>query len=197
MPIHNDSRKAAYLAVFALFAVLAVPGLAETPGPGLVNGDFSQPWKTGWTAETRDLVGNHRVDNLPGGGVRVRKAMCGFARLEQDIRLDDINTEFSTKASFRATANRPGYHAYSALALGYLDKDGNLLGETRFYAISGQRGKPSNGSRHLVPVAPGKWAELSLNLRDELRTNLPDVVPAQVRGLRVLFEAFGSGTSVC
>lgn len=197
MPTYKNGRKAAYLAVFVLVAVLAAAGPAGASETGLVNGDFSQPWSTGWTEESRDFVGNHRFDNLPGRGARVRKTMCGFARLKQEIELDNTDIEFSSKLSFRATANRAGYHAYSALALGFLDKDGKVLGETRFYTISGRRGKPSTGSRHFVPVEPGKWIDLSLNLRQELRTHLPDVVPAQVAGLRVMLEAFGSDTAAC
>ncbi|UCG43455.1 MAG: hypothetical protein JSU73_02235 [candidate division WOR-3 bacterium] len=197
MPIHNDSRKAAYLAVFALVTVLSAPGLAETPGPGLVNGDFSAPWSTGWTSESRDFAGYHRFDNLPDGGVRVRKTMCGFARLAQEIELGNIDNEFSGKARFRALANRPGYHAYSALALGFLDEDGRLLGETRFYTISGQKGRPSTDLSHFVPVEPGNWVDLSLSIKEELRAHLTGVVPAKVKGLRVTLEAFGSGTATC
>ncbi len=197
MPTYKKGRKAAYLAVFVLVAVLTAVGPARASETGFVNGDFSKPWSTGWTPESRDFVGNHRFDNLPDGGVRVRKTMCGFARLVQDIELDDTDIEFSSKVSFRATANRFGFHAYSAFALGFLDKDGKVMGETRFYTISGQRGKPSTGSRHFVLVEPGKWIDLSLNLREELRTHLPDVILARVAGLRVILEAFGSDTAAC
>jgi hypothetical protein len=171
--------------------------ISRAESPGLVNGDFSQPLAAGWKAESQDFVGYHQVDNLKDGGVRVRKTMCGFARMKQDIELENTNTEFSTRANFTAMANRFGFHAYSALALGYLDKDGNVLGETRFYTISGQKGKPSSGSYRFVPVEPGKWMDLSLNIREEIRAHLPEVIPARVTGLRVTFEAFGSGTSSC
>ncbi len=175
----------------------AAPAL-PAPNPRLVNGDFSQPLATGWNKSAKDLVGSNTVAVLKDGGVKVQKTMCGHARIEQDVALPNLNTVFSARARFAVESTRPDYYAYSAVVLGYYDKSGKRLGETRWYSTTGAAPWQKSRTISLVPVARrGDWQDLSVNIGEELRHNLKGIVPGQVSSVRVTLESFGSGTGAC
>jgi len=188
---------------FALFAgaVLALAASAAA-GPAvsdtLVNGKFSSALTKGWQKEARDLVGYHNVALLKDGGVRVAKEMCGRVRLFQEVKLTDLNQEFKTRARFTARVTKPGYYAYSAVVLEFLDSAGVVLGETRFVQLAGSFPLKSSDRLHLVRLAKaGTWQDLSLNIGDELKTHLAAVSRSKVRRLRIALESFASGRDAC
>jgi hypothetical protein len=82
--------------------------------------------------------------------------------------------------------------------LGFLDSDGKQLGETRIYYAAGTTPLKASNTLHLIAVADtGKWQDYSLNLGEELSTNLKGVDAAKVKRLRVSLESFCSGKDAC
>jgi hypothetical protein len=177
---------------------VCVAAAPPAPNPALVNGDFSQPLTTGWTKSAKDLVGTNTVAIQKDGGVKVQKSMCGHARIEQDVVLPSLATVFSTRAKFSSEATRADYYAYSTLVLGYYDKAGTRLGETRWYSATGSVPWKASSTVHPIPVAKaGAWEDYSINVGEELRTFLKGIVPGKVASVRVTLESFGSGTEAC
>ncbi len=167
------------------------------PSSAVVNGDFAQPLDSGWTRTSRDLVGYHAFAPIKDGGMKVRKVQCGFARLTQDIPLATADVVLEVPVRLRASANVPGYHAYAALVVEYVDSQGTTLGETRYVTFSGRKPPAGTDVRHVVEVAPDGWQPVELDVAAELSDNLPGIPAADVAGLRIVFDAFGSGTTAC
>lgn len=124
--------------------------------------------------------------------------MCGQARLAQRVTLADLRQSLSTRLAIKAQANKPGYYSYAALVLTWLDAEGHPLGESRYYARSGQYSPRRDGTHHAVelPASDG-MRDLELDIASELRSNLTGLKPASVRGLEIAFESFASGQSAC
>ncbi|MBN2537116.1 hypothetical protein JXB37_02435 [candidate division WOR-3 bacterium] len=182
------------------FVFCAGPARADSPlpaNPELLNGDFTAGPDSGWTLARRDFAGSSEIKPLPDGGITARKVMCGYARLAQRVDLPDLRRLFTTSIRTRASVNSPGYHGYAALVLGWLDADGNLLGETRWYTRSGRYAPRANGNHRAteLPTSSG-WHDIELDIADELR-KFTGFTPASVRGMTIAYEAFGSGTSAC
>jgi hypothetical protein len=192
--------------LFALLLLAFVPaGLARAdepkaavPNDTLVNGLFNQPLATGWQQQVKDYVGGHEIRLLKDGGVKVRKEMCGRAAISQDVKLTVPDVSVSARTYFAAEATNMDYYSFSLLSIGYLDKAGKDLGETRIYASAGAVPWKNSATLHLIPVKEKrKWLDTELDITEELKANLKGVDPAKVKALRITFEAFGSGTSAC
>jgi hypothetical protein len=196
--------KSGHIAV-ALLIGLSICGpvahAAETAIPlneTLANGDFSKPLSQGWAITANDIVGEHDITATPESGAVLVKQMCGNATLAQDIKLKTTNLVFSTRARFSAQVTKPDYYATASVLLGFLDSDGKQLGETRIYSAAGTPPWKASNTLHVIAVADtGKWQDYSLNLGEELRTNLKGVDAAKVKRLRVSLESFCSGTDAC
>lgn len=196
------SKRKSLPALGLVLVVLACsgPARADSPlpaNPELLNGEFSADPDSGWTSYRRDFAGSSEIKPLPDGGIAVRKVMCGYARLVQRVELSDLDRVFTTSIRTRARVNSPGYHSYAALVLGWLDADGNHLGETRWYTRSGRYAPRVDGSHHAteLPASPG-WHDVELDIAGELR-GFAGFTPASVRGMTITYEAFASGTSAC
>jgi len=194
----QDYAPAVLLLAFLLTAC-GGSAVAEMPvRPELTNRDFAAPLDSGWHRQVRNFDGRGDVIALPEGGVTVSKTFCGWYRLSQAVVLDDFRQTFRTRARFAARSSRHDYFGRSGLTLGYLDADGGLLGETRWYLQAGGRPEENSPTRHSIRLTEaGQWLDLELDIADELRRNLSGVRPADVRALRITFEAFGSGTGGC
>jgi hypothetical protein len=179
-------------------AALAAPQSRIPVRDALANGEFRAPLDSGWTASNQNIVGSHSFRILKDGGARISKTMCGTASLSQVVRLPNPNFVFASRARFAAEVNKPDYGSHAAIVLGYQDKDGNPLGETRIVLAAGTGAPASTTTRHVIPVAKANaWADYSINLADELRANLKGIVPARVNRVLISYEAYGSGTSAC
>ena len=193
--------KTGHLALVLLVGLLSFGfGADETDiklNPTLVNGSFAKPLEQGWTTQADDIVGSHEFKATPENGLVVTKEMCGSATVVQDVSLKTTKVVFSARTRFAAQANKPDYYSSASILLGYLDKDENVLGETRIVAIAGGLPWQGSGTLHLLRAPLGEWYDTKLNLADELRENLPGVDPAEVKRLRVSLEALCSGTSAC
>jgi len=180
-------------------ATPAAPSQAAIPlHETLTNGDFSKPLAQGWATQTDDIIGEHSVTATQEKGAVVLKEMCGNATLVQDIKLTTTNLVFSTRAWFSCQATNPTYYATTSVLLGFLDADGKQLGKTRIYSAAGTPSWKTSNTLHLIAVADtGKWQDYSLNLGEELSTNLKGVDAAKVKRLRVSLESFCSGKDAC
>lgn len=164
----------------------------------LANGAFAAPLDSGWTRNFVNHAGSHAFRPLKDGGIKVTKTQCGTATLSQDVILPDTRFVFTTRAMLAAEANRANYNSFAAVVLGYQDKDGKSLGETRIIFTANAAAPPNTPTRHVIMVAKANsWTDYAINLTDELRTNLKGIVPARVRRLRISYEAYGSGTGAC
>lgn len=192
--VRTQSRPPAVWAGIGLVTL----ALAAVPANLIDNSDFSRPLNEGWQTGSQDYAGYHVIDTLPDGGVMVSKSMCGFARLYQELALPSLDQVLTARVRFGATVNTPGYYSHGALVLQYLDAEGQVLGETRYSYTAGSSGIASTDNRHVVAVnKSGAWLDQSLTLRQELAKHLPGVVAGDVTALRVVLEAFASGTSAC
>lgn len=195
--------KSGYIVVLLIGLSLCGPVAhgAETAIPlneTLVNGDFAKPLAQGWASQANDIIGEHSITATQGDGAVVVKEMCGNAALVQDVKLATTNLVFSTRARFTCQATNPTYYATASVLLGFLDSDGKLLGETRIYSAAGRPPWKASNTLHLVAVADtGKWQDYSLNLGEELGTNLKGVDAAKVKRLRISLESFCSGEDAC
>ena len=180
-------------------ATPAAPSQAAIPlNETLTNGDFSKPLAQGWATRADDLLGEHSVTATPENGAVVHKEMCGNATLVQDVKLTTTKLSFSTRARFSAQVTKPDYYATSSVMLGFLDSYGKQLGETRIYCAAATTPLIASSTLHLIAVADtGKWQDYSLNLGEELSTNLKGVDAAKVKRLRVSLESFCSGKDAC
>jgi len=164
----------------------------------LLNADFASSLDSGWTSSHVDYVGHSEIKPLPDGGAKVRKVYCGSATLTQAVALDDHRVEFTTSARLTAQANRYGYYSHAAIRLAYLDADGARLGETWLYTLAGKTNWKDGPTVHRIKVPQSSlFQDLELDVADELRSNLPGVKPADVRGIVITLEAFCSGRSAC
>jgi hypothetical protein len=196
--------KSGYVAAILLIGLSLcgpVAHAAETAIPlneTLANGDFLKPLSQGWATQAEDLLGEHSITATQENGAVVLKEMCGNATLVQDVKLKTTNLGFSTRARFSCQATKPDYYATASVLLGYLDSDGKQLGETRIYNAAGAPPWKASNTLHLIAVADtGKWQDYSLNLGQELRSNLKGVDATRVKCLRVSLESFCSGKDAC
>jgi len=164
----------------------------------LADGDFAKPLSQGWATQAEDIVGQHSITATPEKGAVVRKEMCGRAALVQDIKLSTTNLSFSTRARFSAQATKPDYYSTASVLLGFLDADGKKLGETRIYSAKGTPPWKASNTLHLIAATGAdRWQDYSLDLGQELRSNLKGVDASKVKRLRVSLESFCSGKDAC
>lgn len=196
--------KSGHIAALLLLGLGTCGPAARTAVPeiplneALANGDFSKPLSRGWAIIANDLAGDHDITTTPESDAVIVKQMCGNAALVQDVMLKSVDMVFSTRVRLRADATKPTYYSAASVLLGFLDSDGKQLGETRVYSAAGTPPWKASNTLHLVVVADtGKWQDYSLNLGEELSTNLKGVDAAKVKRLRVNLESFCSGKDAC
>ncbi|MEO0080510.1 MAG: hypothetical protein ABIK44_07540 [candidate division WOR-3 bacterium] len=182
-----------------LFCVPSTPpdGTPPPANDSLVNGGFTLPLTTGWHETAQDFDGSHEIVLLPDSGVRISKLFCGTAAIYQDVKLVDLNQQFATRCRFSATSNNPDYFSSAYLQLQFQDGAARILGETRFGWSTNNSELRSKPDLHVIPAVSDTWVDLSLNLADEVRANLPAVAPDSIKRVRIQLRAFGSGRSAC
>jgi len=196
--------KSGYIAALLLIGLSLcgpVAHAAETSIPlnhALANGDFSRPLTQGWATQAENVIGGHSITATKENGAVVRKELCGKATLVQDVLLKTTELRFSTRARFSCQATKPDYYSTASVLLGFLDGDGKQLSETRIYYAAGTPPWKASNTLHLIAVADtGKWQDYSLDLGQELRSNLKGVDATKVKRLRVSLESFCSGKDAC
>ncbi len=164
----------------------------------VVNGDFEQPLSVGWLFDTTG--GYITIDRYtyphpdPDYEAYVYKLYTGYASIYQIVNLPDLNLDFSFSARFRKKEGSSTCWPVSAVIIGYLDQNSNLLGETRVYYPSPYCNWQAGPTLHLVLVSDTFWNFYSFNIRQDIVQNLPGVDTARVRKAKVSLYAYNSGS---
>ncbi len=184
--------------ISALLLALALAASANL----LVNGDFEQPFSVGWRDTVSDFGGEYRIERsdtlgqpVPGHAARVYKFLAEFASLYQtvDVPGPDLSLEFD--ARFSIDGGSSTCWPVASLWVRYQNAFGAELGNTRFYRHSPYATWVRSDTVNLIEVTDnGVWRHYSLDIAQELATNLRGVNPAQVRKVTIDLFAYGSGT---
>jgi hypothetical protein len=182
----------------ALLLVTTVLGLAFGQNL-LVNGDFEQELAVGWVQDTggygyktfgRDTGYQpdpdfEALDSLYSGS--------GYGKLSQIVDVPGPALHLSFSASFGIGAGSSSCWPVAYVAVGYLDSDGNRLGETRFYYHNSYCTWASTGNLSLIEVTDSLWNQYELDVADELSMHLPGVNPGDVNKVEVALVDTTSG----
>jgi hypothetical protein len=186
---------------FGLATLALAVAPVTRPGPAvdsLQNSRLAANLAPAWTLTSEDLVGSGDIELLKDGGVHLTKEMCGHRTLTQNVNLTKTGLVFSTRAKFSAQATKPDYYSYAAAVLTYLDAAGKSLGSTTIGFATAAAGWKNSATAHYIKAAKqDTYADYSLNLSEELASNLKGIDPAKVKRLRVQFTAYCSGTDAC
>ena len=184
-----------YLLVLFAVAVLA-------SGQELVlNGDFENGLNS-WTIEFNNGEGAYEVSVCSSyhpdqkNAVRVYKYMRSFANLSQDVEIPDLGVEFSASAKLLATKGETsGHYSFAALRVVYISPRGGTLGQTMIMKHVGDHPPENTAWQHVYRVTSDDWESYRFVLEDELRNNLTGINRANVAGIKLILESYGTGTS--
>lgn len=171
------------------------------PGQELIrNGDFEDGLEA-WLEQFDNPQGTYEiaVDTIyhpdPDNEVRIYKYMRYFARLSQAVDIPGTDLLFSGSAQLRASkGSTSGYYAYAALILEYLDSDEQPLGRTMILNKVGTYDPQNTPTQSVHLVTSSDWEQYELALSDEL-ARLTGISPADVTGINVILESYGTGAS--
>ena len=181
-----------------LFLVTTILGV--TFGQNLlVNGDFEQDLSVGWVVDTsgygyrtfsRDTAYQpdpdyEALDSLYSGS--------GTSKLGQIVDVPGPALHLSFSARFNIGAGSSSCWPVAYVEVGYLDSDGNRLGETRFYYHNSYCTWAPTDNLSLIEVADSLWNDYELDVADELSMHLPGVDPGDVCKIEVALVDTTSG----
>jgi hypothetical protein len=183
----------------AFFLFLAGPVTADE---FLVNGDFEQSLDVGWTdtiVSSAGLGTIERSDTLgqptPGNAVRVYKYLAQFSSLSQTVDVPSTDVSLTFDARFRIGGGSSTCWPVASFWVRYIDASGVELGNTRYYLHDQYATWAKSDTVSLFQVTDtGVWRNYSLNIAQELNTNLPGVNPSNVAKLCVDIFAYDNGT---
>lgn len=187
--------------IFLTFFIFSSCGITEeneiVVNDEIINGDFEQELTIGWQKANKNYVGYNSIKLLgvnKNNYAYVKKDMCGYAKLFQTIKIDNLNQNLSVRLNLNAYANRQGYIATSAFIIGFLDEENNVLAETRIaYSTAGLSNTPTS-YHHLVN--PKEWKNHTINLKEEI-DRFSKIDPNQIMKLKIALYAYGSNTQGC
>jgi hypothetical protein len=192
-----DSRFARRIPLLAAAAVVAwFGGCGETPFPtaALTNPGFEMPLDSGWVSTVvNDTLTSGYIEQSDtlgqpdsGRAVRVYKFHKQYCSLRQEVPIETLDQVARFDARFRLGGFVPCSPA-AAVAFDFLDGAGGRLGRTVYCLVTPYNTWTDSDSLHVVRLADttGLWSEYRLNLRAELDSFLPAVVPEDVRRLGV------------
>lgn len=166
----------------------------------LVNGDFEQPFATGWRDTVANLAGSgyvEQLDTLGGTGYAMRayKELAAYTAVAQTVDVPDTNLSFSFDARFRIGGGSSTCWPVAGLVLRYRDAAGTELGNTKFILHNEFCTWSNSDTAHIVEVeVPEEWRSYNLDIANELRMKLPGVNRAEVRQITVQLYAYDNGT---
>ncbi len=168
----------------------------------LVNGNFEQPFSVGWQDTVSDFGGEYRIErsdtlgqSIPGHAARVYKFLAEFASLYQTVDVPGTNLNLEFDARFRIEGGSSTCWPVASLWVRYRNAFGTELGNTRFYLHSPYATWVRSDTVSLIEITEnGVWRHYSLDIAEELATNLRGVDPAQVRKVTIDLFAYCSGT---
>jgi hypothetical protein len=185
-------------AIHALSFVLLLVGAGTADL--LVNGGFEQPLDVGWTDTAVYTLGLFRIDRQDtlgqqtGYAARVYKYMPGYASLSQTMAMPGPDVALTFDARLRIGGGSSTCWPVASLWVRYLDAGGLELGNTRFYLHDQYATWAKSDTVSLINVPDnGVWHNYSLDVAQELATNLPGINPSSVAKLTVDLFAFDNG----
>lgn len=187
--------------VVVVLSELALVALAAA-NELLVNGSFEQGINVGWTSAKLDLAGSSSfecADSLRQPfslhAARVRKDLASYAVLQQTVSVPNANLAFSFDGRFRMGGGSSTCWPAAAMILRYQNTVGLELGNTKFVLHNEYCTWSNSDTAHLVEINnPEVWRSYTLNVAQEIATNLPGVTRANVAKVLIQIYAYDNGT---
>lgn len=161
----------------------------------LQNGDFEQELTVGWTY-TDSGYGTHWAARDPGyqpdpdyEAQTYQYDNPGWARLAQVVDVPGTVLQLSFWAKFEQTGGTSSCWPAACLCVTYYDAGMARLGETRYVYSTYANWVPSP-TLSLVRVSMPDWTNYTLDIADELATNLPGVNPGDVARIEVALLSY-------
>lgn len=161
----------------------------------LVNGNFEQELTVGWTYADSGY-GTHFADRQtyhhPDPDFEAQTYQYdnpGWARLAQSVDVPGVLVQLSFQASFAESGGTSTCWPAACFQVCYRDAGGNLLGETRYYYSTYANWTPSP-TLSLYRITDPAWSQYTLNIADEVSTNLPGVDPGAVARVEVALLSY-------
>lgn len=165
----------------------------------LTNGDFEQDISVGWTL-TYYGYGMHNAERAvwrhpdPDYEVWVQQNSGeGWTRLEQQVSVPGPNLDFSFTAKLDLGNASSSCWPVPSVILEYYDASNTMLGETRFYLPCAYCNWVPSDLLSLIPVGSSAWMPWSINVLEEIQSNLPGVDADEVRKITVALYDYTSG----
>lgn len=168
--------------VFVIPLLLAASGFGQEL---LTNGDFEQDLSVGWT----QYVGGNGtpvIQRVYDGGHDNYYACdslylgAGWSQLGQVVDVPGPGLVLSFRADYAIGGGSSSCWQVAAVVARYKDQMDNTLGETRYYYHNSYCTWVSTPTVHLIDVTNPTWTQYTLDVADEIETNLPGVNPGDV-----------------
>ncbi len=188
------------LLVSALCLLFAGPAAADE---FLINGSFEQPLDVGWTDTVESSAGTfafERADTFgqptPGYAAKVTKYLARYASLRQTVDVPNVDLTLSFDGRFKIAGGSSTCWPVASFWIRYADASGVELGNTRICRSSMYSTWTSSDTVHKIEISDttGAWHNYSINLKEELATNLPGINPDNVKKVTVDLFAYDNGT---
>jgi hypothetical protein len=177
-----------------LMTLLAVLGFSQNL---LTNGDFEQDLSSGWTSETSGSVTiNRNAGYQPDPDFEAMESLysLGWGRLNQTVDVPGITLTLDFWAKFEIYGNSSTCWPVAAVTLSYLDAMNSKLGETRVYCHDQYCTWTNTPTLSLIEVTNPDWTHYTLDVAQEVSSNLPGVNPGDVSKVTVsLFDTTAGG----
>jgi hypothetical protein len=164
----------------------------------LVNGDFEQDLAVGWTridsgTVTHEVARDVGYEPDPDYEAYVYTYdNPGSTILIQTVEVPSSLLELSFRAAFAESAGSSTCWPAACVSVFYYNATDALLGESKYY-YSTYANWTSSPTLSLHQVTDPAWTQYSLNIEQELATNLTGVDPAQISKVGVAMVAYCSG----
>ncbi len=195
-------KKQVSLFFLALLFFLFAGGMAKANKPVineiLINGDFEQDLAIGWQVSTKDIAGRsviYRAESGENHYAYLLKEWCGYAQLQQIVKLKSLNQVLSFRLRLNARSNRKGYFATAAFIISFLDDNNKSLAETKIAYSTTQLSNTSTS--HFYLSEPGEWKNYLIDLKKELNTHFPKIDIGKVKRLKIALATYNNKTSGC
>jgi hypothetical protein len=167
----------------------------------IANGNFEQALDQGWTDTVVGTSGFgmfERTDTMgcgSGCAARVYKTLASYAGLGQTVTIPNVNLTFSFDGRFRLAGGSSTCWPAAALFLRYQDASGNDLATTKFVLHNEFCSWGNNDTAHIVEIEnPEVWNHHTLDIAQEISSNLPGLNAADVVQIQVQIYAYDNGT---
>jgi hypothetical protein len=176
-----------------LMSLLAVVGFGQNL---LTNGDFEQDLSIGWTQSGYGVYYMDRQTGYnPDPDYEAFDSLYGygFGKLNQIVDAPGITLSLDFWAKFELGGGSSSCWPVAAVTVGYYDADNVLLGESRIYYHNEYCTWTPSGTLSLIPITTPDWTLYTLDIAQEISSNLPGVNPGDVAKVGVALWDTTSG----